>query len=48
MAVLESRDYHAAREWLKGNPIIAMMAVGVVTVPLAELARRTALPAPIS
>ena len=38
MAVLESRDYQAARERIKGNPIIAMMAAGVVTVPLAELA----------
>ena len=38
MAVLESPDYRAARERLKGNPIIAMMAAGVVTVPLAELA----------
>ena len=26
MAVLESRDYRAARERLKGNPVIAMMA----------------------
>jgi hypothetical protein len=38
MAVLESSDYRAARERIKGNPIIAMMAAGVVTVPLAELA----------
>ena len=38
MAVLESPDYRAARERLQGNPVIAMMAAGVVTVPLAELA----------
>jgi hypothetical protein len=38
MAVLESPDYRAARERLQGNPIIAMMAAGVATVPLAELA----------
>ena len=44
MAVLESRDYQAARERLKGNPIIAMMAAGVVTVPLAELADEDGTP----
>ena len=38
MAVLESPDYQAARERLHGNPVIAMMAAGVATVPLAELA----------
>jgi hypothetical protein len=38
MAVLESSDYRAACERIKGNPVIAMMAAGVVTVPLAELA----------
>src|ERR1022692_3898275 len=42
--VLESRDYQAARERLKGNPIIAMMAAGVVTVPLAELAHEDGTP----
>lgn len=36
MAVLESREYQAARERLKGNPVIAIMAAGVVTVPLAD------------
>jgi hypothetical protein len=35
--VLESPDYRAARERLQGNPVISMMAAGVVTVPLAEL-----------
>ena len=44
MAVLESRDYQAARDRLKGNPIIAMMAAGVVTVPLAELAHEDGTP----
>ena len=44
MAVLESRDYRAARERLKGNPIIAMMAAGVVAVPLAELADEDGTP----
>ena len=38
MAVLESPDYRGARERLQGNPVIAMMAAGVATVPLAELA----------
>ena len=44
MAVLESRDYQAARERIKGNPIIAMMAAGVVAVPLAELADEDGTP----
>jgi hypothetical protein len=44
MAVFESRDYQAARERLKGNPVIAMMAAGVVTVPLAELAGEDGTP----
>jgi hypothetical protein len=44
MSVLESRDYQAARERIKGNPVIAMMAAGVVTVPLAELAHEDGTP----
>ena len=44
MNVLESRDYQAARERIKGNPIIAMMVAGVVTVPLAELADEDGTP----
>ena len=44
MAVLESPDYQAARERLQGNPVIAMMAAGVVTVPLAELAHEDGTP----
>jgi hypothetical protein len=44
MSVLESGDYQAARERIKGNPVIAMMAAGVVTVPLAELAHEDGTP----
>jgi hypothetical protein len=44
MAVLESHDHHDARERLKGNPIIAVMAAGVATVPLAELADEDGTP----
>jgi hypothetical protein len=44
MSVLESRDYRAARDRIKGNPIITMMAAGVVTVPLAELAGEDGTP----
>jgi hypothetical protein len=44
MAVAESRHYQAARERIKGNPIIAMMAAGVVTVPLAALADEDGTP----
>src|ERR1700761_2563725 len=42
--VLESPDYRAARERLQGNPVISMMAAGVVTVPLAELADEDGTP----
>jgi hypothetical protein len=42
--VLESADYRAARERLQGNPVISMMAAGVVTVPLAELADEDGTP----
>jgi len=38
MTVLESPDYQAARDRLKGNLIISWMAAGVATAPLAELA----------
>jgi hypothetical protein len=44
MSVLESRDYQAARERIKGNPVISMMAAGVATVPLAELAHEDGTP----
>ena len=46
MSVLESRDYQAARERIKGNPVISMMAAGVATVPLAELAHEDGTPRP--
>jgi hypothetical protein len=46
MSVMESCDYQAAREGVKGNPGIAMMTAGVVTVPLAELAYEDGTPAP--
>ena len=42
--VLESPDYRAARERLQGNLVISMMAAGVVTVPLAELAHEDGTP----
>ncbi len=38
MTALESPDYQTARNRMKGNPIIATMAAGVATVPLADLA----------
>jgi hypothetical protein len=38
MTVLEGPDYQAARDRIKGNPVIGIMAAGVATVPLAELA----------
>jgi hypothetical protein len=44
MSVVESGDYQAARERIKGNPIVSMMAAGVVTVPLAELAHEDGTP----
>jgi hypothetical protein len=44
MSVLESRDYQGARDRLKGHPIVSMMAAGVVTVPLAELAHQDGTP----
>jgi hypothetical protein len=46
MSVVESRDYQAARDRIKGNPIIAMMAASVVTVPLTELAGEDGTPRP--
>jgi hypothetical protein len=44
MSVVESRDYQAARERIKGNPIIAAMAAGVVTVPLPAVAHEDGTP----
>ncbi len=44
MTALESPDYPAARSRIKGNPIIATMAAGVATVPLADLAHSDGTP----
>jgi hypothetical protein len=44
MRILESPDYQIARDRISGNPVIAMMAAGVVTVPLAELAHEDGTP----
>jgi hypothetical protein len=44
MRVRESPGYQIARDRINGNPVIAMMAAGVVTVPLAELAHQDGTP----
>ena len=44
MSTLKSSDYQAARDLIKGNAVIAMMAAGVATVPLAELAEEDGTP----
>jgi hypothetical protein len=44
MAVVESPDYQAARDRIRGNPIIAMMGAGIATVPLAEIAHEDGTP----
>jgi hypothetical protein len=44
MTALESPDYQIARDQIKGNPVISMMAAGVATVPLAELAHQDGTP----
>jgi hypothetical protein len=44
MTTLESPDQQAARDLIKGNAVIAMMAAGVATVPLAELADKDGTP----
>jgi hypothetical protein len=44
MTALESPDYQIARDRIKGNPVISMMAAGVATVPLAELAHQDGTP----
>lgn len=44
MAVLESPDYQEARDRIRGNPVIAMMAAEVATVPLAEIAHEDGTP----
>jgi hypothetical protein len=44
MAVLESPDYQEARDRIRGNRVIAMMAAGIATVPLAEIAHEDGTP----
>ena len=44
MTGIESPDYQIARDQIKGNPVIATMAAGVVTVPLAEIAHEDGTP----
>jgi hypothetical protein len=44
MSSLESPDYQIARDQIKGNPVIAQMAVGIATVPLADLAHQDGTP----
>lgn len=44
MTALESPHYQIARDRIKGNPVITTMAVGVATVPLAELAHEHETP----
>ena len=44
MTSLESPEYQTARDRIKGNPIIATMAAGVATVPLADLAHPDGTP----
>jgi hypothetical protein len=44
MTALESPHYQAARDQIKGNPVISAMAANVVGVPLAELAHRDGTP----
>ena len=44
MTVFESGGYQAARDQIKGNPIIGQMAAGVATIPLADLAHPDGTP----
>ncbi len=44
MSALESPGYQVARDQIKTNPVIIMMAAGVATVPLAELAHQDGTP----
>jgi hypothetical protein len=44
VTVLEGPDYQDARDRIKGNPVISMMAVGVATVALAEIAHEDGTP----
>ncbi|HEY2261235.1 MAG TPA: hypothetical protein VGI96_01270 [Streptosporangiaceae bacterium] len=44
MTAFESGSYQAARDKIKGNPIIAQMAAGVAPIPLADLAHQDGTP----
>ncbi len=44
MTVLEGPDYQNARDRIKGNPVIRMMAASVATVPLAQIAHEDGAP----
>jgi hypothetical protein len=44
MTGLESPDYQAARDLIKGNPVIDMMAAAIAAVPLADLADEDGTP----
>jgi hypothetical protein len=44
MTVFENPDYQNARDRIKGNPVISMMAAGVAAVPLAQIAHEDGAP----
>ena len=44
MTVLEGPDYQNARDRIKGNPVIRMMAASVAAVPLAQIAHEDGTP----
>ena len=44
MTVLEGPEYQAAGYWIKGNPVISMMAAGIAAVPLAQIAHEDGTP----
>ena len=44
MSVFESPHYQQARDRMKGNPVILLMAAGIASVPLAEIADQDGTP----
>ncbi len=44
MTVHEGPDYQNARDQIKGNPVIRMMAASVATMPLAQIAHEDGTP----
>ncbi len=44
MTVLEGPEYQAARDRIKGNAVISMMAAGIAAVPLAQIAHEDGTP----